>query len=165
MNIHRNLLAIPFAIVICLLASTSIHAQKSDSKKFFGINKANSLKIPPKKEMQLVKAFKKGYGKSLGYESLTLEKIKGKVWLVVSGNKGNLGIPLVANDGMQGIDLGGPLGAVNCITTNSCECCKASSCGCSKKNGGQVDCGSSSCEKREVDVMDTGTAEILSSYL
>ena len=161
MNLYRIILKLSFLLIIVFVANNTIQAQKSESKTFYGISKVGSLKIPPKKKMHLEKAFKKGYEKSIGYEQLQLEKIDRKVWLVINGNKGNLAIPLVTNDGLQGIDLGGPLGAVNCITTNSCECCKASSCACSKKNGGQVDCGSSNCEKREVDVMDPGTLEIL----
>lgn len=144
-----------------LLSSFSSNQHSGVAKQFYPIAKVGSLKMDGEKMGRLTKAFKAGYGKQLGFESLHLEKADRNIWLVVEGSKGTLAIPLKARNGMNGIDTTGPLGAVNCHTTSSCSCCKATSCACSKKNGGQDDCGSSACDKSEVDVLNPTTAEIL----
>jgi hypothetical protein len=130
-----------------------------DAPKHFIVAKAGSLKMNPKAQAKLENAFKAVYGDKIGFEMLKLEKIDGQIWLAVYGNKGTVAAPLKMVEGQSVLDFGGPLGIVNCTTTSSCSCCKVSSCACSKKNGGQEDCGSSSCDKKEVESSDVMAIE------
>lgn len=130
-----------------------------DAPKHFIVSKAGSLKMSPKTEAKLENAFKAVYGERIGFEMLKLERNDGKIWLAIYGNKGTVAAPLKIVEGQSVLDFGGPLGIVNCTTTSSCSCCKVSSCDCSKKNGGQVDCGSSACNKKEVESSDIKALE------
>jgi hypothetical protein len=131
----------------------------TDDPKHFVLSRAGSLKMSPKTQAKLENAFKAVYGEKIGYEMLKLEKIDGKIWLAVYGNKGTIAAPVKIVQGQSVLDFGGPLGAVNCVTTSSCSCCKVSSCDCSKKNGGQESCGSSGCGTKEVESNDIKAIE------
>jgi len=141
------------ASIVAFSAFTGQFSLDGDKDKMYIVAKSNAKYLSKKVEAQLYKAILAGYKqKPLSVELLKEGRQTFLSWSfgVENGLVENMSVALKPLKGNYVIDFGGPLSLTNCITTTSCSCCKTD-CSCSKKNGGQEDCGSSDCDKREVD--------------
>ena len=109
------------------------------------MSSAKSFKLSAEKEEMLVVAFKKVYGKRIGFEKLSLEKVDGQAWIAVFGSDGTVGVQLKMDRGQWVMDLL-QSAALICKKGDGCSCCKFSDCGCGKR-GGTTSCGSTSCDE------------------
>ena len=136
----------------------------NDKDKIFVVGKSDAKYLAKKVEARLYKAIVKGYGKKPRSVELLKEGRHSFLSWSFGASNGlveNISVKLKSVEGNSVIDFGGPLSLTNCKTTSDCSCCKTD-CSCSKKNGGQEDCGSSNCDEVPVDdFLPTGMTETL----
>jgi hypothetical protein len=158
MKKQENLRPVKIISALLILASSLLIIGAADHSfgekgKVFAVAKVGSKTISRETQGKLLKAFRAQYGQKALVESITLEQFEGKTWLAfLGGGDGTptVSIALKVINGQYAIDFGGPLQINNCLTTDSCSCCNTS-CKCSKKNGGQVSCGSGDCTSVKTD--------------
>ncbi len=149
---------IKFITLLVLLLTTgfmltSFVSSNGDKGKTYVVAKKGAKSLSKRVNAELYKAVSIAFGK----KPKSVELIKGHNGMYVSwsfnadrGKSEYISVKLTAQNEDYVIDFGGPLAATNCKTNSDCECCKTD-CSCSKKNGGQEDCGSSACDKKDTD--------------
>ncbi len=146
---RKLLMGVFFASVALIIAAASPKA--IDKGKQYIVAKVGAKHLSKKVESDLEEAIVAGYKAKPN----SVELKKGKDGMYLSWSFGvervnYISVALKSSKGNYIIDFGGPLSLTNCTTNSGCSCCKTD-CSCSKKNGGQEDCGSSACDKKEVD--------------
>lgn len=138
--------------------------KSSPPKENYLVIPKGSKKMTKQIRNQLYEAITKGYGKKpMQVQTIRESREMFLQWELAREDSQNhfVSLKLTPVTGGLGFSLGGPLSLTNCITTSDCECCKTD-CSCSKKNGGQVDCGDTNCEEVPVDdLLPTGMTEAL----
>jgi len=153
---HASFLKITVASIIVaaiVFTGSSAFTSSPPAERYYKVAAVGQQQIPAANRAKLLAAFRAHYGANASVKEIKIMQKNNSHWLVfLGGGDGTptVGMELKVINGFLSLDMGGPVAINNCNPKGDCSCCNTE-CACSKKNGGQVSCGSDACESVSTD--------------